>query len=102
MREQATEQADQAQRHGPRVGRLEHGGEQSVVHRRDPGHEEHRCRGQQQLPLPAKPRVEPLGRERGDPEKEGLQQNSWVEGPVFAKELCPEPRGLRAMAQASA
>jgi hypothetical protein len=32
----------------------------------------------------------------------GLQQNSWVEGPVFAKELCPEPRGLRAMAQASA
>jgi len=37
-----------------------------------------------------------------DPTIRGLQQNLWVEGPVFAKELCPEPRGLRAMAQASA
>jgi hypothetical protein len=44
MREQTAEQADEPQRHRPRIGRLQDGGEPAVVHRRDAGHEEHRCR----------------------------------------------------------
>ena len=63
------EDTDEAQRHRPGVGGLEHGGERAVVHRGEPdATDRHRC-WQQELPVSAELRIDPLRRERGDAEE---------------------------------
>ena len=66
MREQTVEQANERQRHRPRIGGLEDGGERAIVHRCESGHEEDRRRRQKKLPVPAQSRIDPLRSERGD------------------------------------